>query len=139
MDEISHVEWSPDSNFILCALFKRSLVEIWSVKDSKFSCRIEQGAAGVSYALFAPDSKHVLVCSDFNLRITIWNILKQNAPVAHIKNPAHASRGLDFSKSENGKYMAIAERKDCKDYIAIVVTDTWELVRVRFFIVTKLD
>lgn len=36
--------------------------------------------------------------------------------------------GVDFSN--NGKYMALAERRDCKDFVSIFSCDTWSLIRV---------
>lgn len=36
--------------------------------------------------------------------------------------------GLDFSK--DGKYMALAERRNCKDYISIFHCSSWQLVKV---------
>ncbi|KAL9643218.1 hypothetical protein ABK040_014675 [Willaertia magna] len=136
-DIISQIEWSNDSEFVLCAQYKRACVEVWSVNDSSWKCKIEEGPAGVSYARFSPDSRHVLVTADFQLRITIWSLTAQNVGsseaselalnVAHIKHPKYSSKGLDFSP--NGKYMALVERRDCKDYISIIVTETWELVK----------
>ena len=36
--------------------------------------------------------------------------------------------GIDFSR--DGCYMALAERRDCKDYVSIFVCDDWHLLRV---------
>lgn len=47
-----------------------------------------------------------------------------------------SSLGMDFSA--DGHYMALAERRDCKDYISIFVCDDWHLLRVSiFFFLTK--
>ena len=35
---------------------------------------------------------------------------------------------MDFS--EGGKYLALAERRDCKDYISIFECASWHLVKV---------
>ena len=35
---------------------------------------------------------------------------------------------MDFST--DGRYMALAERRDCKDYISVFVCDDWHLLRV---------
>lgn len=131
MDEISQIEWSPDSTLVLAASYKRASVEVFSIQHTSFKATMEEGAAGVAYAQFSPDSRHVLVTSDFQLRITIWSLLGQNTvPLAHLKYPKFASRGIDFTRNDSGKYMALAERRsDCKDYISIIYTDTWELVK----------
>ena len=49
--------------------------------------------------------------------------------------------GLDFSK--DGKFMALAERRNCKDFISIFSCDSWQLLKVRslvfsFFSFNKL-
>lgn len=36
--------------------------------------------------------------------------------------------GIDFSR--DGHYMALAERRDCKDFISVFVCDDWHLLRV---------
>ncbi|KAF3696719.1 WD repeat-containing protein WRAP73 [Channa argus] len=36
-------------------------------------------------------------------------------------------KGIDFSK--DGCYMALAERRDCKDYVSVFVCDDWHLLR----------
>ena len=36
--------------------------------------------------------------------------------------------GLDFTK--DGKFMALAERRNCKDFISIFACSTWQLVKV---------
>lgn len=45
---------------------------------------------------------------------------------------------MDFST--DGHYMALAERRDCKDYISIFVCDDWHLLRVSIlFFLTKIQ
>ena len=36
--------------------------------------------------------------------------------------------GLDFSG--DGKFMALAERRNCKDYISVFACDTWQMLKV---------
>lgn len=109
---------------------KRSCIEIWSVDDTKFVCKIENGPAGISCARFCPDSRHILVFSDFQLRASVWDIFKSSGPLAHVRFPKFSTKGFDFTASESLKLFAIAERRDCKDFISVITTDTWELVKV---------
>lgn len=37
--------------------------------------------------------------------------------------------GITFSR--DGRYLALAERRDCKDYVSIFVCSDWQLLRVR--------
>ena len=39
--------------------------------------------------------------------------------------------GMDFS--EGGKYLALAERRDCKDFISVFECASWHLVKVSTF------
>ena len=45
--------------------------------------------------------------------------------------------GLDFSK--DGRYLALAERRDCKDFISVFVTSSWQLVKVNRATLCDLD
>lgn len=39
------------------------------------------------------------------------------------------SLGIAFT--QDGRHMAVAERRDCKDYVSIFVCGDWQLLRVR--------
>lgn len=39
-----------------------------------------------------------------------------------------AVAGVAFTK--DGRYMAVVERRDCKDFISIFVCNNWQLLRV---------
>eukprot|EP00741_Cyanophora_paradoxa_P000029 tig00000057_g27.t1 len=125
-DAISEVEWSADSKYILCALYKRSLVQIWSVEQPDWYCKIDEGPARIVYARWSPDGRHVLTVADFQVRLAVWSLV--NKSCTHIKYPKFGSAaGIDFSK--DGRWMALAVRRDCKDYVQIYACDTWELVK----------
>jgi hypothetical protein len=47
LDRIDIVKWAPNSVYVLCALCTRGLVQVWSVEDSAWSCKIDEGPAGV--------------------------------------------------------------------------------------------
>jgi len=124
IDLISHLEWSPDSNYILVGIAKRSVAFVKSLTDNDWACKIDEGLAGLVYCRWASDSKHVLTVSDFKVRMTVWSIIDKS--VQYIKNPKHESKGVSFSPS--GKLMALAERtQDSKDCVAIydISTPTW--------------
>lgn len=64
---------------------------------------------------------------------------------SEIKVLAHhlSPTGIDFSR--DGCYMALAERRDCKDYVSVFVCDDWHLLRVsmtlefeRFMVITNV-
>ncbi|XP_047138743.1 WD repeat-containing protein WRAP73 isoform X1 [Hydra vulgaris] len=125
LDNINHVEWASDSMYVLCALFKRGFIQVWSLENPSWICKIDHGSIGLVAAQWAPDARHILATSDFKLRISVWSLISKS--VSYIKYPKHANKGLEFSK--NGKYLAVAERRNFKDFISIFVCDTWEMIQ----------
>ena len=124
LDSINYIEWSSDSSFVLCALYKRGVVQVWSLERTEWTCKIDHGSMGLVAARWSPDSRHILSTSEFKLRITIWSLI--NKSVSYIKYPKHSTKGLAFSK--NGQYMAVAERRNCKDFVMIFICDGWEVL-----------
>uniref|UniRef100_A0A8C7XTP8 WD repeat containing, antisense to TP73 n=1 Tax=Oryzias sinensis TaxID=183150 RepID=A0A8C7XTP8_9TELE len=125
LDQISHMEWSSDSLFILCAMYKRGLVQVWSLEQPDWHCKIDEGSIGLVSSRWSPDGRHILNTTEFHLRITVWSLCTK--AVSYIKYPKACQKGLDFSR--DGCYMALAERRDCKDYVSIFVCDDWHLLR----------
>jgi WD40 repeat protein len=125
LDAISRIEWSPDSQMLLAAQYKRALVQMFSLERPTWVCRIDEGPVGLTYARWAPDSRHVLTSSDFSLRLTIWSLVDRSS--AYIRQPKFAAKGCEFS--HDGRFLAVVERREYKDMIGIYATDTWELVK----------
>ncbi|XP_005545038.1 WD repeat-containing protein WRAP73 isoform X5 [Macaca fascicularis] len=67
---------------------------------------------------FSPDGKYLL-------RITVWSLCTKS--VSYIKYPKACLQGITFTR--DGRYMALAERRDCKDYVSIFVCSDWQLLR----------
>ncbi|KXJ16324.1 WD repeat-containing protein WRAP73 [Exaiptasia diaphana] len=132
LDNIQNIEWSSDSLYIMCAMHKRALIQVWSLEKPDWTCKIDEGSAGLAGARWSPDGRHILTTADFQLRITIWSLVSKS--VSYIKYPKHASEGLDFSR--DGKYMALAERRNCKDFVSIFTCDSWQLLK-HFEVETK--
>lgn len=47
MDKVKHIEWSPTGKHVLCAMYTRSVVQVWDVDDPAWTCKIDAGPAGV--------------------------------------------------------------------------------------------
>uniref|UniRef100_A0A8C8YJ96 WD repeat containing, antisense to TP73 n=1 Tax=Prolemur simus TaxID=1328070 RepID=A0A8C8YJ96_PROSS len=127
LDQIQHVEWSADSLFILCAMYKRGLVQVWSLEQPEWHCKIDEGSAGLVASCWSPDGRHILNTTEFHLRITVWSLCTKS--VSYIKYPKACQQGITFTR--DGRYMALAERRDCKDYVSVFVCSDWQLLRVR--------
>lgn len=59
--------------------------------------------------------------------MTLWSLV--NKSISYIKYPklTHMQDGLDFTG--DGKYMALAERRDCRDFVSIFDCSQWQLVK----------
>lgn len=133
LDKITYIEWALDSEYILCGLHKRPMIQAWSLKQPEWTCKIDEGPAGISYARWSPDSRHILTTSEFQLRLTVWSLL--NTACVHVQGPKHGVKGVSFTK--DGKFAAICTRRDCKDYVNLLSCYSWEIVSV--FAVDTLD
>lgn len=111
LDIIQHVEWSKDSKYILAAMYKRNTVQVFSIQDKTWACKITEGIGGLVYATWAPDSRHILTVADFQMFITIWSLVEK-ATSYTIRHPKLAKEGLAFHSE--GTLLAVAERHDCK-------------------------
>jgi len=126
LDAIVSFSWSPDSKLIMCLMPRRALIQIWSLEQSDWSCKIDEGSAGLKWALWTPDSLHVISNADFDVRATVWSLTSK--AVAYVKHMSKAGiNGLAFSADD--RYMAFAERRDCKDALSVFDLTSWSLVK----------
>ncbi|XP_072043725.1 WD repeat-containing protein WRAP73-like [Amphiura filiformis] len=125
LDTVQSIEWSSDSMFILCSMYKRGIVQVWSLEQPEWTCKIDEGSAGLISARWSPDGRHILTTAEFHLRITVWSLVTKS--VSYIKYPKEAKQAMHFTK--DGKYLALAERRDCKDFISVFACNTWQLVK----------
>ncbi|CAI8603966.1 unnamed protein product [Vicia faba] len=124
LDKITYIEWALDSEYILCGLYKKPMIQAWSLAQPEWTCKIDEGLAGIAYARWSPDSRHILTTSDFQLRLTVWSLV--NTACVHLQLPKHASKGVSFTK--DGKFAAICTRRDCKDYVNLLSCHSWEIM-----------
>ena len=96
-----------------------------SIDDPEWNCKIDEGIAGLANARWVPDSRQIITVSDFNLRMTIWG-LTEDKTVSYIKNPKYHDKGCSFTS--NGKFMALAERDSCKDFVGLYYCGDWKLM-----------
>ena len=135
IDTVSRIEWSRDSKYVLCASYKVGVVQVWDVDDPDWVCKIREGPAGLCYARWAPDGHYILNTNEFNVRITVWGLTSVPAGVvASLRAPKFSDRAYDFSN--DGNYLAVAERKDSKDYVQVYHCGSWAPV-ARFPVETR--
>jgi len=125
LDTINYIEWSFDSEFILCGLNKRNIIQVFSLENPEWKCKIDEGSAGLLKVSWSPASRHILTVADFHLRITVWSLTDKS--VSYMKYPKSIEKCYIFTN--DGKYMLLAERRDCKDYCSIFSCGSWELLK----------
>ncbi|CAE7696877.1 WRAP73 [Symbiodinium sp. CCMP2456] len=116
IDKVERIEWSPDSQFLLTEVARQGLLQIWSLRDSEWTCRIYEGLAGIAHARWGPGTDRVLVAVDFQLYLSIWP-LQEGASAVQIRYPKFPRRGFAFSR--DACWLAVLRRKDCKDRLGI--------------------
>ena len=52
----------------MCGLVKRAVVQVWSVVEPDWTCKIDEGLAGAEAVHWSPDGLHILVTADFQIR-----------------------------------------------------------------------
>ena len=63
-DVVEKIEWSRDSKYVLCGIFKRGLAQVWSVEQPEWYCNVDEGPIGLSCVRFSPGGRHVLATAD---------------------------------------------------------------------------
>ncbi|KAM8863407.1 WD repeat-containing protein WRAP73-like isoform 2-T2 [Spinachia spinachia] len=71
LDQISHMDWSSDSLFILCAMYKRGLVQVWSIEQPDWHCKIDEGSIGLVSSRWSPDGRHILNATEFHVSVKL--------------------------------------------------------------------
>ncbi|KAJ1540124.1 WD repeat-containing protein wrap73, partial [Cladochytrium tenue] len=104
----------------------RAAVQVFSLRDPEWTACIEEGLAGLTAVRWAPDSRHILAFSDFQLRITVWSLTDTEA-VYHIQYPKFSNRGFGFRP--DGRYFALAERREGKDTVSVYDCEDWSLLK----------
>ena len=112
LDEISNMLWSYNSTMVLCAMCKRAVIQIFSVDNSDWTCKIDEGSYGLTSVHWSADDQSVLTTSEFNLRITVWSLV--NKSVSYIKYPKVANPGLDFSGLPVCTFSIVLNRRSLK-------------------------
>ncbi|XP_012148487.2 WD repeat-containing protein WRAP73 isoform X1 [Megachile rotundata] len=120
---IEYLEWSKNSEYILCANIKKAIVQVYSVYYPEWKFKLMEGSAGLESVSWSFDSKHILTFSDFSIQISIWSLEDKN--VTHIQNVKSTFKKLHFSP--NGNKLAVVISNEGEEHIEIYRTDRWKL------------
>ena len=116
---------SPNSKYVAIFMNKKAAIYIYKVGDGALMATIEDGQSGISSFYWAKDSVQLLVFSEFMYKVSIYNLAEKN--MTYIKGPKlSSSKGSAFTN--DGKFMALIEKHDCKDYLSVYYTIGWNMV-----------
>jgi len=103
---IQAIRWSPDSKLVAASCIHgpfdsvATIVHIFSVHTPDWKAVIKDGAlSGVANILFTPDSRHLIVVSEYHIRLTVWSL--SSKVVRNIRFP----KSLSFDNS--GQFLAV--------------------------------
>jgi hypothetical protein len=142
VDKIDKFSFSPDSEYVMCCIFSRNTVQVFSVVDNEWRCRINEGVASIVNAEWAPDSRSIVTVSDFGIQMSIWSLTDSSSRI--VLNPKQAlceeqsilteyGRYLGDSKhpadtfgfSADGSMLAVVHRLESSDFIGVYMTSPW--------------
>jgi len=156
---ITKVQWSPDSQYIMAVQQQSELIHVFSIHDLEWHASINQGMTGLTNCQWAPCSRHILAFTDFNLRITIWSLIRKTvyyikfpkfsscvggcdrgeastsftagtaAPIGQAQHALFAQQQCGAAFSPNRKWLFVVERQNLKDVVGVYDTRSWELIR----------
>jgi len=132
MGRIDRIEWSCDSQYVMCGIYARGIAQVWSVEQPDWHCEIDEGPLGLAHVRWSPDGRHVLATSEFRLRITIWSLLDRS--VSFLRFPKFDNAALSFSP--DGEHMAVGHRRDGRDFVQILACEGWSIAN-RFDVASK--
>ena len=127
IDKVERMEWSPDGQYIYAAFIQRGSVQVFAVADAKWSCRMNEGTAGLLSCRWSPDSRHLVLESDFGIQISIWSLLNGKSQlISHPKSTSGAGNSL-IVFSPCGRFLACGLRIELQDFIGVysVENEAW--------------
>ena len=131
VDKIDKIEFSADSKYILCLILSRTSVQIFSLEDPEWKCRITEGVAGLIGARWCPDSRNVITESDFGIQLTVWSLMDSTSQVISYPKQTNTSGGNNIASGSNiafsdcSRFVAVLHKIDLADHIAVYSMSPW--------------
>jgi WD40 repeat protein len=149
------MEISNNEEYLLIFLYKLSTIFVYSLETFELYSIIKEPLAGIIYVTFSPNSNHLIFCSEFSLRLTIFDlndeqtyyirlpkmntnyhvypntITTTNTSTASISltgssaNSNLTTQSNTFTFTSDGSVFAILERNEFKDKITLYETESW--------------
>jgi WD40 repeat protein len=126
LDKIEKIEFSPNSEFLLCGLYARNAIQIFSTTNFEWNCRINEGIAGIISCYWLPDSRTILTESDFGICLSLWSLSDEKHSIISMPKPSHAKsfKSQYVAFSDNHHYMVVVHRSELQDSIGLYSINT---------------
>ncbi|XP_023727592.1 WD repeat-containing protein WRAP73 isoform X3 [Cryptotermes secundus] len=118
-----YIQWSPDSQYILCALYQHSTIQVFSLHSPDWKCKLRHSVCGIVDVCWSPDSRHILTTAEFHVSICIWSLVSHT--VKYITCVKETTKPC-FSFSSDGSWLAVVEDQGDLDCISIF-SASWKL------------
>ena len=137
---IGRFEFSPDAEYILCAMYSRTCVQVFSIADPEWKCRINEGikclvytylkhskilyvqflgVAGLVGASWCPNSRSIITESDFGIQLTVWSLVDELSYI--LTNPKqNIYRSEKASSSSLFCQQQLYSFSDCGRFLAVI-------------------
>ncbi|KAI9019595.1 hypothetical protein CLU79DRAFT_758028 [Phycomyces nitens] len=121
---IEHLQWSPDSKYILIASPSKAVVHVLSIVDTSWRAIFEDAWHGIQRVSWCSDSGGIIAAAHGQFQLKMWSLTANNELV--IKGAKYANKG--YMASPDGKYFAVLETRQGKDHLGIY-TPRWTLIK----------
>ena len=115
---ITQIIFSPNDEYILIGLYSQNKIILKHINDENINISVTEEAFGISNSIFTPDNSYILIYNNILNRIHVISLIDQEFINKYIYNPKFIDKGICFDNN-NFFLMALAERKDVKDFIGI--------------------
>lgn len=123
IDKIERFDFSPDSNYVCCGLYSRNAIQVFSLIDKDFKCRINEGVAGMINSWWSPDSRTIIVESDFGIQLSFWSLVDATSSIISLPKPSSSfAKGIPsqvVAYSQVSQLVAVVHRIELQDYIGV--------------------
>ncbi|XP_071745746.1 WD repeat-containing protein WRAP73-like [Lepeophtheirus salmonis] len=124
-ESVDQLFWSPNSQLFGMNYNAGGVTRVFRVNDPDWNAKISEGSfLKVIHSFFSPDSSSVLTLSEFNLRLSIWNLTGLNKSVPFIKFPKNLDL-ISFSK----QFLAVVESKGQEILSIYDSLEGWQILR----------
>ncbi|KAG0126983.1 hypothetical protein HOY82DRAFT_90218 [Tuber indicum] len=98
-------------------------IQVYDVEDEKWTAVIKQGFGGIRHLQFGRNADEVVVFSEFQLKVTVWNLA--TSKLIEIPNPKFPTRGYGYRPCT--AHFALLTRSSTHDVISVHQHTTYKL------------